>query len=173
MWSVIISGPKIFGLWWSVVVCGVQADRILHHHSGKTSNWRQACWCWRVQNLFFRFWPLAAQPRPILHSYKCRNATGGLHSWNCIERLCAFSEVVSSIICRTKRTVSVFFIFHIPHSFALFALWAYKVSTAYFTRMVYFAIILVLNMNFSRLVIVFADRRRKQCASSSRYLPGR
>jgi len=27
MWSVVILGPKIFGLWWSVVVCGVQADR--------------------------------------------------------------------------------------------------------------------------------------------------
>ena len=26
MWSVIILGPKIFGLWWSAVVCGVQAD---------------------------------------------------------------------------------------------------------------------------------------------------
>ena len=26
MWSVVILGPKIFGLWWSVVVCGVQAD---------------------------------------------------------------------------------------------------------------------------------------------------
>ena len=40
MWSVVILGPKIFGLWWSVVVCGglrwsvvvcgVQADRPCH-----------------------------------------------------------------------------------------------------------------------------------------------
>jgi len=28
MWSVIILGPKIFGLWRSAVVCGVQADRL-------------------------------------------------------------------------------------------------------------------------------------------------
>jgi len=26
MWSVVILGPKIFGLWWSAVVCGIQAD---------------------------------------------------------------------------------------------------------------------------------------------------
>ena len=33
MWSVVILGPNIFGLWWSAVVCDIQADqnfRLLH-----------------------------------------------------------------------------------------------------------------------------------------------